>query len=154
MLRYLAPLLLLLTSCYSKQQCIDKFCSETEVVVHDTINFHDTFYTEADTAFLSVFLDSLVYDSLTEVLNSRDMLIRFLRYKNNKLGVQAICKGDTIIQDTTIYREIKADCNCPEPLDEKELIERGKLKAYRNSFLVIAFLTFLFFYLYSRKKSG
>lgn len=98
--------LLLLTSCYTKNGALKRFCKSdtitTQVLIHDTIVV-DRLTT--DTIF------STLVDSVVVV---KDKLVIKYQKKGGKVHLSGEYKGDTIYKERII--EVKTPCNCPEPI--------------------------------------
>jgi hypothetical protein len=98
---------MLMTSCYTKKQAINKFCHQdsvrVEIRIVDTVIVKEI---KADTIF-SINIDS--------VFIQKDKLqIKYLR-KNDTIYLEGKCEADTIIKEIPV--NISVPCNCP-PIPE------------------------------------
>jgi hypothetical protein len=94
---------LILSSCYTKKQAIDKFCHQDTAVV--MVEIHDTTIVErivADTVF-SASIDSFI-------VTKDKLIIKYLKIRDS-IYLSGEYKGDTIFK--FIDRPIKVPCNCP-----------------------------------------
>jgi len=93
--------LLLISSCYTKKKCVEKFCSKDTLVV----TLHDTIRTETirkDTAF--------VYKGDTITITKDRLQIKYYRV-NDTTYIEGTCKGDTIY----ITKSVKVPTIQPKP---------------------------------------
>ena len=98
----IAILYCLICSCYTKNQAIDKFCSQDTASVMVTI--HDTIIVD------SVQTDSTFDDSVSYVYIVKDRLeIKYIK-KFGKVYIQGKCKGDTIYYEKKVLIEIPVNC--------------------------------------------
>ena len=89
-------------SCYTKNQAIDKFCSQDTASVMVTI--HDTIIVD------SVQTDSTFDDSVSYVYIVKDRLeIKYIK-KFGKIYIEGKCKGDTIYYEKKVLIEIPVNC--------------------------------------------
>jgi len=97
-------LILLLSSCYTKQNAINKFCK------NDTIQFTTTIH---DTIIIdSVQVDTFFSDTIDSVYITKDKIeIRYVK-KFGKIYIEGKCKGDTIYYEKKVIVEVPI--NCPE----------------------------------------
>ena len=99
--------LVLISSCYTKKQAINKFCHQdsarVELRIIDTVIVKEI---KADTVF-SINIDS--------VFIQKDKLqIKYLR-KNDTIYLEGKCLADTIIKEIPV--NVSVPCNCP-PIPE------------------------------------
>jgi hypothetical protein len=93
--------LLLISSCYTKKKCVEKFCSKDTLVV----TLHDTIRTETirkDTAF--------VYKGDTITITKDRLQIKYFRV-NDTTYIEGTCIGDTIY----ITKSVKVPTIQPKP---------------------------------------
>ena len=95
---------LFLSSCYTKQNAINKFCK------NDTIQFTTTIY---DTIIIdSIQVDTIFSDTIDSVYITKDKIeIRYVK-KYGKIYIEGKCKGDTIYYEKKVIVEVPI--NCPE----------------------------------------
>jgi hypothetical protein len=123
--------LILLSSCYTKKQAIDKFCHQDTAVV--MVEVHDTTIVErivADTVF-SASIDSFV-------ITKDKLVIKYLKIRDS-IYLSGEYKGDTIYKIREIT--VKTPCNCPP-----EYVPGfwDKVKSWLAVFGIISFLIFAF----------
>ena len=84
--------LLVISSCYTKKKCVEKFCitDTLEVTLHDTIR---TETIRKDTAF--------VYKGDTITITKDRLQIKYFRV-NDTTYIEGTCKGDTLYITKTI----------------------------------------------------
>ena len=98
----IAVLYCLICSCYTKNQAIEKFCSQDTASVVVTI--HDTIIVD------SVQTDSTFDDSVSYVYIVKDRLeIKYIK-KFGKVYIEGKCKGDTIYYEKKVLIEIPVNC--------------------------------------------
>lgn len=104
-------LILLLSSCYTKNQAIRKFCTQDTAQVVVTI--HDTIIID------SIQVDTIFSDTIDSVYITKDKLeIRYLK-KFGKIYLEGKCKGDTIYYEKKVLIEVPV--NCPKLVWYKQL---------------------------------
>jgi hypothetical protein len=107
MIKYLFILSILLSSCYTKKQAIEKFCHQDTASI--VINHTDTLVIEQHT------IDSVFSDRIDSILISDTKIeIRYRKIKDS-IYIEGKCKGDTIYKQIKI--PIKVPCNCPPPIE-------------------------------------
>ena len=84
----IAILYCLICSCYTKNQAIEKFCSQDTASVMVTI--HDTIRTE------TIRTDTIFNDTVDSVYITKDKLEIVYVKKFGKVYIEGKCKGDTI----------------------------------------------------------
>ena len=97
-------LILLFSSCYTKQRAINKFCKND--TIQTTITIHDTIIID------SIQVDTVFSDTIDSVYMFKDKIeIRYVK-KFGKIYLEGKCKGDTIFYEkmVNIYVPVK----CPE----------------------------------------
>jgi hypothetical protein len=87
--------LLLLSSCYTKNQAIEKFCNQDTVqfstIIHDTIIID------------SIQVDTVFNESIDSVYLVKDKIeIRYLK-KFGKVYLEGKCKGDTVYYTKEVF---------------------------------------------------
>ena len=98
----IAVLYCLICSCYTKNQAIEKFCSQDTASVVVTI--HDTIIVD------SVQTDSTFDDSVSYVYIVKDRLeIKYVK-KFGKIYIEGKCKGDTIYYEKKVLIEVPVNC--------------------------------------------
>jgi hypothetical protein len=95
--------LLLFTSCYTKNQAIQKFCNQ------DTIKFSTIIY---DTIIVdSIQIDTVFNESIDSVFITKDKIeIRYIK-KYGKIYLDGKCKSDTIYYEKKVMFEVP--CTTP-----------------------------------------
>jgi hypothetical protein len=102
-MRYLI-FILLLSSCYTKNQAIKKFCNQDTLNIETTI--HDTIIID------SIQVDTVFSESIDSVYFFKDKIeIRYIK-KFGKIYLQGKYTGDTIFYTKTVYQ--KVPCNTPK----------------------------------------
>lgn len=100
---------LMLTSCYTKNQAINKFChqdsAKVELRIIDTIVVYEI---KADTIF-SIELDSII-------LVQDRLEIKYKKIRDS-IFLEGKCLADTFIKEIPI--KVAVPCNCP-PIPERE----------------------------------
>jgi hypothetical protein len=152
-----------LTSCVTGKKCADKFGTEIRtIIVHDTIPTLVETPIPADSAALSIPLDSLVR-LLVELQADTAQLSRTVESSsasgklslqlwidkyNRLLKVKATQKADTIIKIVEVPVEVKADCPPTVVVDPEEALAwHGKLwKGFQlfSAYAVLLGIAFLF----------
>jgi len=94
-------LILLLSSCYTKNQAIKKFCSKDTVNVVVTI--HDTIRTE------TIRTDTIFNDTIDSVFITKDKLEIVYVKKFGKIYIEGKCKEDTFIYYKKIFVKVPVD---------------------------------------------
>jgi hypothetical protein len=95
-------IILLLSSCYTKNQAIKKFCSQDTAQVVVTI--HDTIIVD------SIQVDTVFNDTVDSVYITKDKLEIVYVKKFGKIYIEGKCKGDTIYYEKKVLIEIPIDC--------------------------------------------
>jgi hypothetical protein len=104
---------LLLSSCYTKNQAIEKFCNKDTIQVTTVI--HDTIIID------SIQVDTVFNDSVDSVFITKDKIeIRYVK-KYGKIYLEGKCKGDTVFYTKEVF--IKA------PVLTKKLVWYKQLAA-------------------------
>jgi hypothetical protein len=86
---------LLFSSCYTKNQAIEKFCNKDTIQVTTTI--HDTIIID------SVQVDTVFNESVDSVYLVKDKIeIRYLK-KYGKIYLEGKCKGDTVYYTKEVF---------------------------------------------------
>ena len=86
---------LLLSSCYTKNQAIEKFCSKDTVQVSAII--HDTIIID------SIQVDTVFNESVDSVYLVKDKIeIRYIK-KYGKIYLEGKCKGDTVYYTKEVF---------------------------------------------------
>jgi hypothetical protein len=86
---------LLLSSCYTKNQAIEKFCNKDTIQVTTVI--HDTIIID------SIQVDTVFNDSVDSVFITKDKIeIRYLK-KYGKIYLEGKCKGDTVFYTKEVF---------------------------------------------------
>jgi hypothetical protein len=105
--------LLLLSSCYTKNQAIEKFCNKDTVQVSTVI--HDTIFID------SIQVDTVFSQDVDSVYLVKDKIeIRYIK-KYGKIYLEGKCKGDTVFYTKEVF--IKA------PVLTKKLVWYKQLAA-------------------------
>jgi len=94
--------ILLLSSCYTKNQAINKFCSKDTANVFVTI--HDTIIID------SIQVDTVFNDTIDSVYITKDKLEIVYVKKFGKVYIEGKCKGDTIYYEKKVLVEVPVDC--------------------------------------------
>ena len=92
----------LICGCYTKNQAIDKFCSQDTASVLVTI--HDTIITD------SIRIDTIFNESVDSVYITKDKLEIIYVKKFGKIYIEGKCKGDTIYYEKKVLIEVPIDC--------------------------------------------
>ena len=92
----------LICSCYTKNQAIEKFCSQDTASVVVTI--HDTIRTE------TIKTDTIFNDTVDSVYITKDKLEIVYVKKFGKIYIQGKCKGDTVYYEKKVLIEIPVNC--------------------------------------------
>jgi len=94
--------ILLLSSCYTKNQALKKFCN------NDTIQFTTTIH---DTIIIdSLQVDSVFSEKIDSVFITQDRIeIQYVK-KFGKVYLQGKCKGDTIYREKIITINVPVKC--------------------------------------------
>jgi len=95
-------LILLLSSCYTKHQAIEKFCNQDTASVIVTI--HDTIITE------TIQTDTIFNEFVDLVYITKDKLEIVYVKKFGKIYIEGKCKGDTIYYEKKVLVEVPIDC--------------------------------------------
>jgi len=95
-------LILLLSSCYTKHQAIEKFCNQDTASVIVTI--HDTIITE------TIQTDTIFNEFVDSVYITKDKLEIVYVKKFGKIYIEGKCKGDTIYYEKKVLVEVPIDC--------------------------------------------
>jgi hypothetical protein len=94
---------ILLSSCYTKKQAIDKFCHQDTAEI--VVRIHDTTIVE------SIITDTVFSASIDSFVVTKDKLvIKYLKIRDS-IYLSGEYKGDTIYKIREIA--VKAPCNCP-----------------------------------------
>ena len=93
---------LFLSSCYTKNQSIRKFCSQDTASVILTI--HDTILID------SIQVDTVFSDTIDSVYITKDKLEIVYVKKFGKIYIEGKCKGDTIYYEKKVLIEVPIDC--------------------------------------------
>jgi hypothetical protein len=105
--------LLLLSSCYTKNQAINKFCNKDTIQVSTII--HDTIIID------SIQVDTVFNESIDSVYLVKDKIeIRYIK-KYGRIYLEGKCKGDTVFYTKEVF--IKA------PVLTKKLVWYKQLAA-------------------------
>lgn len=100
----LISLLVLITSCYTKNQAIEKFCKKDTIEISTIL--HDTIIIE------SVQVDTVFSESVDSVYLVKDKIeIRYVK-KFGKVYLEGKCNGDTIFYTKEVF--IKTPIDCPK----------------------------------------
>jgi len=95
-------LILLLSSCYTKQNAINKFCKND--TIQTTITVHDTIIVD------SIQVDTIFSDTIDSVFITKDKIeIRYVK-KFGKIYIEGKCKGDTIYYEKKVIVEVPINC--------------------------------------------
>jgi len=141
---YIFLLTLLLTSCYTKQQALRKFCKQDTVTTTVMLTVHDTFNLPADSALFTI-SDSLYkngLDTLTVVYEDTLQSVSAVKNKGNgSVAFKVKRKPHQYINVKVVPFAVKVPCNCP---DNKPT---WKQKVYENIKTGFAFLGLVFFLL-------
>ena len=87
--------LLLFSSCYTKNQAIDKFCNKDTIQVSTII--HDTIIID------SIQVDTVFNESIDSVYLVKDKIeIRYIK-KYGKIYLEGKCKGDTVFYTREVF---------------------------------------------------
>ena len=122
--------LLLLSSCYTKNQAIEKFCNKDTIQVSTII--HDTIIID------SIQVDTVFNESIDSVYLVKDKIeIRYIK-KYGKIYLEGKCKGDTVFYTKEVF--IKA------PVLTKKLIWYKQLAADYWFILPLFLLQILLFF--------
>jgi hypothetical protein len=93
---------LLLSSCYTKNQAIEKFCNKDTIQVSTVI--HDTIIID------SVQVDTVFNESIDSVFITKDKIeIRYIK-KYGKIYLEGKCKQDSFIYYKKIFLKVPIDC--------------------------------------------
>lgn len=104
-------LALLITSCYTKNQAIEKFCSQDTIIT--TITIHDTIIVD------SIRVDTVFSEVVDSIYLVKDKLeIRYVK-KYGKVYLEGKYKGDTIFYEKKVLIEVP--CNTPKLVWYKQL---------------------------------
>jgi hypothetical protein len=96
--------LLLFTSCYTKNQAIQKFCNQDTIQV--TTIIYDTIIID------SVKIDTVFNESIDSVFITKNKIeIKYLK-KFGKVYLEGKCKGDTIYYEKKVMFEVP--CTTPK----------------------------------------
>lgn len=98
----IAILYCLICSCYTKNQAIEKFCSQDTASVVVTI--HDTIIVD------SIQVNTVFNDTIDSVYITKDKLEIVYVKKFGKVYIQGKCKGDTIYYEKKVLIEVPIDC--------------------------------------------
>jgi len=98
----IAILYCLICSCYTKNQAIEKFCSQDTAKVVVTI--HDTIIVD------SIQVDTVFNDTVDSVYITKDKLEIVYVKKFGKIYIEGKCKGDTIYYEKKVLVEVPVDC--------------------------------------------
>ena len=86
---------LLLSSCYTKNQAIEKFCNKDTIQVSTII--HDTIIID------SIQVDTVFNESIDSVYLAKDKIeIRYIK-KYGKIYLEGKCKGDTVFYTKEVF---------------------------------------------------
>jgi len=102
--------LLLLSSCYTKNQALKKFCKQDTTqfvfIIHDTIIID------------SVQVDSVFSDKVDSVYITNDRIeIQYVK-KYGKIYLQGKCKGDTIYREKIVTIKVPSTCIKPSKFEQ------------------------------------
>ena len=123
--------ILLLSSCYTKNQALKKFCNKDTASVMVTI--HDTIITE------SIRTDTIFNETVDSVYITKDKLEIVYVKKFGKIYIEGKCKGDTIYYEKKVLVEV--------PIDYPKLVWYKQLGA--DYWYILPLLTFIIlFFLY------
>jgi hypothetical protein len=96
--------LLLFTSCYTKNQAIQKFCNQDTIQV--TTIIYDTIIID------SVKVDTVFNESIDSVFITKNKIeIKYIK-KFGKVYIEGKCKGDTIFYEKKVMFEVP--CTTPK----------------------------------------
>jgi hypothetical protein len=96
--------LLLFTSCYTKNQAIEKFCNKDTIQV--TTIIHDTIIVD------SIQVDTVFNESIDSVFITKNKIeIKYLK-KFGKIYLEGKCKSDTIYYEKKVMFEVP--CTTPK----------------------------------------
>jgi hypothetical protein len=96
--------LLLLSSCYTKNQAIEKFCNKDTIQV--TTIIHDTIIVD------SIQVDTVFNESIDSVFITKNKIeIKYLK-KFGKIYLEGKCKSDTIYYEKKVMFEVP--CTTPK----------------------------------------
>jgi hypothetical protein len=131
-MKYTIILLLLLTSCYTKKQAINKFCKSDSisVIMRDTIV---TQTIKTDTSFF--------YDIDTVLITKENLSIRYVKFRDS-VYLTGKCKGDSIF----ITKEVKVQTLCPS-ISSYSFNEWLEGQPFWVGFIVMVILIFAILYL-------
>lgn len=95
-------LILLLSSCYTKNQAIKKFCSKDTAQV--TITIQDTIIVD------SIRIDTIFNDTVDSVFFTKNKIeIKYIKI-GNKIEIAGKYLGDTIYYEKKVLIEVPIDC--------------------------------------------
>lgn len=130
-MRYLL-ILLVLTSCYSKRVCIQKFCTQDSVTItiHDTLLVHDTIPIASDSGYFKVNIDSLT-DSLKQVYSDSILSIQ-AKLQGREVDIRYITKEKRVPYEKKVpyVKTIKEPCKCPQVCPDTEWQKAKAAKVY------------------------
>ena len=126
-------LILLLSSCYTKNQAIKKFCSKDTANVFVTI--HDTILID------SIQVDTVFNDTIDSVYITKDKLEIVYVKKFGKVYIEGKCKQDTFIYFKKIF--VKVPVDCPKLVWYKQL---GADYWYILPLLILAYIGIAYFH--------
>jgi hypothetical protein len=96
--------ILFLSSCYTQQNAIRKFCNKDTAQV--TVIIHDTIIVD------SIQVDTVFNDTVDSVFVTKDKLQIIYVKKFGKVYIEGKCKGDTIYYEKKVL--VKVPVNCPK----------------------------------------
>jgi len=95
-------LILLLSSCYTKHQAIEKFCNKDTASVMVTI--HDTIIVD------SIQIDTVFNDTVDSIFITKNKIqIKYIKI-GNKIEIVGKYLGDTIYYEKKVLIEVPIDC--------------------------------------------
>lgn len=132
-------LILLISSCYTKNSAIKKFCNSD--TIQTTITVHDTIIID------SIQVDTVFNESVDSVYLVKDKIeIRYVK-KYGKIYLEGKYKGDTIFYEKKIF--VKVPCDTPKLSWYKQL---GADYWWILPFLVIIIFLRAWFIQYQNKQ--
>jgi hypothetical protein len=129
--------IIFLSSCYTKNQAVKKFCKQ------DTIEFTTTIH---DTIIIdSVQVDTIFNDRVDSVYINNDRIeIQYVK-KYGKIYLQGKCKGDTIYHEKILTIKVPSTCEKLSRLDQFVI-------DYKWHFLLVIGFLLVIIYMFCRKK--
>ena len=100
-MKYLIPILILLSSCYTKKQAIRNFCSQKTVGIDTVLIYEKEIIPGKDSISVQILTDTIIKEGNFEI-----------RYLKGDLKV--IYTPDTIFVRDSIPFKVEVPVNCPE----------------------------------------